>query len=214
MFAKRLLRADKPNLMKLTNIYSQLQHARQLGLSYRGAVVVLVLNFASIAFEGIGVAMLLPIFEFIEAGGDLSQLAARGRHWAFLIDASQRFGFSIDLSILLLVSFSAIVCRQLFTFWRTRYSARVLFQSIHRLRERTFGLFLMTRTAQQQESLLGEAVNDVAIELPKSIHAIYGTVDLLSRFILAAVYLFGLFLLSGLMALVSLSIVMALAGRL
>lgn len=193
--------------MSLIGLYRRVERARQLGLSYRAAAVILALNLASIVFEGIGVAMLLPIFEYIEAGGNLTQLAARGRHWAFLIDAGQSLGLTINLPVLLIVSFGAIVCRQLFTYWRIKYNSEVLFESIHRLREWTFSLFLRTRTAQQQESLLGEAVNDVAIELPKAIQALYGTVHFLSRLLLMVAYVFGLLFLSVWMTVISLAVI-------
>jgi ABC-type multidrug transport system fused ATPase/permease subunit len=197
--------------MVLTNAYRRVERARKLGLSYRAAAVILALNLASIVFEGVGIAMLLPIFEYIEAGGDLSRLAARGGHWAFLIGATQSLGFTINLPMLLITSFGAIVCRQVFTFWRVKYNSQVLFESIHRLREWTFSLFLRTQTAQQQESLLGEAVNDVAIELPKAIQALYGTVHFLSRLLLMVAYVFGLLFLSLWMTVISL-IVIVLTG--
>jgi ATP-binding cassette, subfamily B, bacterial MsbA len=197
--------------MILTNAYRRLQRARRLGLSYRAAAVILTLNLTAIVFEGIGVAMLLPIFEFIEAGGDLIRLAARGRHWAFLVEAGQTVGVPINLATLLITSFGAIVGRQLFTFWRVKYNSEVLFQSIHRLREWTFGLFLRTRTAQQQDTLLGEAVNDVAVELPKAIQALYGTVHFVSRLLLMLVYAVGLLFLSVWMTLISL-VVIAITG--
>lgn len=190
-----------------TNLFNRLQRTRRLGLSFRAAAVILALNLASIVFEGVGVAMLLPIFEYIEAGGDLSHLAARGRYWSALIEAGQWLGVPINLASLLIVSFSSIILRQLFTFWRVKYNSQVLFESIHGLREWTFDLFLRTRTAQQQETLLGEAVNDVAIELPKAIQALYGTVHFLSRALLMTVYIVGLFFLSGWMMLISLVVI-------
>ncbi|MBX9829342.1 MAG: ABC transporter ATP-binding protein/permease [Xanthobacteraceae bacterium] len=193
--------------MYLTNLYRRMQRARRLGLSFRAASIILALNLGSIVFEGVGVAMLLPIFEYIEAGGDLSRLAARGRYWSWLIEAGQGLGVTINLASLLIVSFGAIILRQVFTFLRVRYNSQVLFKSIHGLREWTFDLFLRTQTAQQQETLLGEAVNDVAIELPKAIQALYGTIHFLSRALLMAVYVVGLFFLSGWMTLTSLIVI-------
>jgi ABC-type multidrug transport system fused ATPase/permease subunit len=187
------------------------QRARRLGLSYRNAAVILALNLAAILFEGVGVAMLLPIFQYIEAGGDLSRLEGSGRYWHTLISFSQWVGVPINLALLLSASLGAIVCRNVFTFLRVRFNSQVLFEAIHRLREWAFDLFLRTRTAQQQESLLGEAVNDVAIELPKAIQALYGSVHFLSRLLLLIVYALGLLFLSAWMTVISL-VVIALTG--
>ena len=192
-------------------LYHRIQRARRLGLSFRAAAIILALNLGSIVFEGVGVAMLLPIFEYIEAGGDLSHLAARGRYWSGLIEAGQSLGVPINLASLLIVSFGSIILRQVFSFWRLKYNSQVLFESIHGLREWAFGLFLRTRTAQQQETLLGEAVNDVAIELPKAIQALYGTIHFVSRALLMIVYIVGLLFLSGWMTMISL-IVIGLTG--
>ena len=86
----------------------------------------------------------------------------------------------------------------------TPMQSGMLFESIHGLREWAFGLFLRTQTAQQQETLLGEAVNDVAIELPKAIQALYGTIHFISRALLMVVYIVGLLFLSGWMTMISL----------
>src|SRR5262249_1540408 len=135
-------------------------------------------------------------------------------HWRLVIDAAEWAGIQVSLAPLLCVSFAAIVCRQLFTFWRAKLNSTIVFWSIHRLREFAFNLFLKAQTGLQQEASLGEAVNDVAVELPKAIKALYGTVDFVSKLLLLSVYVFGLLFLSVWMTIVSLSVTILAVGML
>jgi subfamily B ATP-binding cassette protein MsbA len=188
---------------------AHLRRARALGLSYRAAAIIMALNLAAIAFEGFGIGMLLPIFEYIEANGDLAKLSAGGRHWSYLLGFADWLGVSIGLALLLGASLGAIVLRQFFTFLRLRYNSRVLFRAMHELRVRAFADSMRTRTAAQQETALGEAVNDVAVELPKAVNALYGTIHFASRLLLIAVYLGGLFLIAAWMTVISLGVLAA-----
>ena len=54
--------------------------------------------------------------------------------------------------------------------------------------------------------MVGEAVIDVSVELPKAIAALYGTVDFVSQLLLIAAYLVGLFLLAPWMTAVSIGL--------
>lgn len=195
----------------MTSFIELLKRGRGLGFSYRAAATLLALNLAAVLFEGIGIAMLLPIFEYLDKAGDIDKLAHSGRHWAVLIDLSQKLSIPLDLPVLLIASFTAIVMRQVFTYWKALYHSRVLFGAIHQLRARAFSLSLRASTATQQDSSIGQAVNDVAVELPKAINALYGTVNFVSRLVLLAVYLGGLVLLAPWMTVLSLGVLAALA---
>lgn len=184
----------------------RLRAMRALGLSYRAAAVLLALTLGSVLFEGAGIAMLLPVFEFIQAGGDVGRLVSGARYWAVLVEAFRTVSLPINLATLLTVSFAAIVARQIFNYARLIYNARVLFDAIHDLRNWSFRLVLRTRTSEQEESQLGAAVNDVAVELPKAINALYGTVNLVGRILLIVVYLGGLLFLAPWMTVVSLGV--------
>lgn len=189
----------------------RLRAMRALGMSYRAAAVLLALTLGSVLFEGVGIAMLLPVFEFMQAGGNVAELAAGARHWAFLVDAFNAISVPVNLATLLAVSFGAIIARQIFNYLRLSYNAHVLYGAIHELRTRSFRLVLRTRTSEQEESELGAAVNDVAVELPKAINALYGTVALVGRILLILVYLGGLLFLAPWMTVVSVA-VMGLTG--
>ena len=95
----------------MINIREYLRAATDLGLSLRVAAILLGLHLAAVLFEGIGVAMLLPIFQFIQEGGDLASLAERGRHWQLLVAVHKRVGIDINLITLLTTAFVFILAR-------------------------------------------------------------------------------------------------------
>ncbi|MGE0734871.1 MAG: ABC transporter ATP-binding protein [Alphaproteobacteria bacterium] len=193
-------------------LLERLRRARAIGLSYKATVVILALSSAAVLFEGIGIAMLLPIVEYIQAGGDMAKLSAGNRYWSVLIDVAAFLSLPLNLPFLLGSSFLAIVLRQAFSYLRLRYNSIVLYTSIHELRARVFSLSLRARTSEQQDELLGQAVNDVAVELPKAIQALYGTVHFISRVLLVLMYLAIMFFLAPWMTLVSLGILALTAG--
>jgi ABC-type multidrug transport system fused ATPase/permease subunit len=185
------------------------KRARRLGISYRASLIILTLNVGAIIFEGIGLSMLLPIFEFIQKSGNVQELTASGRHWAFLTAAFEKLSIPLTLPTLLAVSFIAIAIRQAFIYVRVLYNSKVLFQSIHQLRQRAFSLTLSANTALQQDTVLGESVNDISVELPKAMNALYGTVHFISRVLLILAYLGGLLLLQPWMTAISLGVLLA-----
>jgi len=189
-------------------LHSAVSRTRALGLSYRGTFIILALNICAILFEGFGLAMLLPIFEYIEKSGNLELLAQAGKHWSLLIDVSNYLSVPITLPILLLLSFSAILLRQMFVYLRVSYNSKLLFESIHQLRKTSFELSLNAHTDLQQDAILGKAVNDVAIEFPRAMNALYGTVHFASRILLILFYLGGMMLLAPWMTVTSVGVLL------
>ena len=183
-----------------------LRRARSLGVSFKAALIMLILSFISILFEGVGIVMLLPIFDYVQHNGDVDKLLQQNGYWAYIVDTLNWLDIPVALPSLLAISFAAILARQIFTFLRIRYRAQVLFSAIHHIRERVFHLSLRAQTSRQEGTLVGEAVIDVSVELPKAIAALYGTVDFVSQLLLIAAYLVGLFLLAPWMTAVSIGL--------
>jgi ABC-type multidrug transport system fused ATPase/permease subunit len=177
----------------------------------RGSAILLLLSLGGVVFEGIGLGMFLPIFQFMELGGDPARLAASGRHWQIILGLADFIALRPSLAFLVAISFTALVVRQAFNFLRTRYKAVLLYRAIDQMRQRLFRATLETRLGAAQDDLLGKIVNDVAVELPKAMNALYGVIALISRILLIVMYLVGLFFLSPVMALASLAVV-AIAG--
>ena len=73
--------AREARMMGVAGLRRWLTDARDLGLSARVAGALLGLQFLAILSEGAGVAMLVPIFQFMQEGGDLATFTARDELW-------------------------------------------------------------------------------------------------------------------------------------
>ncbi|MDA0704549.1 MAG: hypothetical protein O3A96_15140, partial [Proteobacteria bacterium] len=100
-----------------------LDYARSFGFPPRVAGTVIGLSLVSTVFEGIGLSMLLPVFQFIQAGGDLAKLTADQGIWPYIVTAYGRLGLQVDLAVLLGTSFACILIRQIFVYARLLYIA-------------------------------------------------------------------------------------------
>ena len=64
-----------------------LADARRFQLAPRVVAGLLTLQLLGTAVELCGIFTLVPIFQFIQAGGDLASLVDRHREWRLLVDA-------------------------------------------------------------------------------------------------------------------------------
>ena len=59
--------------------------SRMIGFGGKTTSILLFLLLLAAAFEGLGIAMLMPIVQFIKAQGDVGALAAESVWWVRLI---------------------------------------------------------------------------------------------------------------------------------
>ena len=193
----------------INTIAQFVQRARSLGLRLRIAALLLMLSAVAILLEGFGVAMFLPILQFMQAGGDVDQLT--GAHWRFIKAALSSIGLAPSLGILLIMSFLAFLGRQIFTYTASRYKAWVQQETAHALRSRIFHGYTRANASHHDRSMLGGLINDVNVELPRGVNALYATVRLASVFMLIGLYLVGLLTLSTWMTLISVGVLVVTA---
>jgi subfamily B ATP-binding cassette protein MsbA len=182
--------------MQRFSVAAYLAAARRLNLSIGMVVTLLAIELAVVVFEFGGVAMLVPVFEFMQQGGSLEKLGAQSRYWHFIIDAHRVAGFEVSLASLLGVSFLLILLRQAATYIRVVYRVTVRQALAHDLRRTAFGSFLRANFSYQRDTRQGEFINDVTIELPKAVNAVFDTILVLGHFLLIAAYSCALFYLS------------------
>jgi hypothetical protein len=76
--------------------------ARHLfGLSTSRVLAFVALTLLAALFEGFGMAMLLPVLEFVEKDQDAAQLAGASDNWRKLIDIYAALGIQVNLFTLL-----------------------------------------------------------------------------------------------------------------
>src|SRR5215203_5768652 len=91
------------------NLFATVRH---LGLPRRTFVFLFLLNLLGALLDLIGVVLLLPILEIIQAGGGSAIDKLQGQHWTILRNVSVYLGIPISLGSLLLLSFAFVLARQ------------------------------------------------------------------------------------------------------
>ena len=181
-------------------------YARSFGFPPRVAVTVISLSLVGTVFEGIGLSMLLPVFQFIQAGGDLAKLTADQGIWPYIVAAYDRLGLQVDLAVLLATSFACILIRQVFVYARLLYLAHAKQNFGFRVRNLGFNLYLSASASYQEHTARGEIVNDLTTELQSAIGCLFGTLMLVSYGVLGLVYIAIMFSLSTQMTVATLAV--------
>ncbi len=115
-------------------IKSHIQSSSRAGISKKNFFVLMLLSFLSILMESSGVAIFLPIFQFIRLKGEVDDLVIESSIWPYIIDFFSLFGMEVALSTLLLAAFSFFILRQVFIFFRITYQASLTQKLTYKLR--------------------------------------------------------------------------------
>ena len=182
--------------------------AGRLGFEGRVAAAILGLHLVGTVFESIGLAMLLPVFQFIQSDGDLVALTGESQVWRMLVGLYGLVGVPLNLVTLLATSFLAILSRQGFVYFRLVYTARQQENLVRNIRALAFERFLHASTAYQELQPQGEVVNDLTTEMQRAVSALFSTVTLAGYGILLLVYVGVLFVLSAPMTMAALGVIL------
>ena len=102
------------------------RYSHRLGLKPSVTAAILGLQLVGTVLEGAGLAMLLPVFQYIQAGSDVVVLAEQSQFWRFLAQAYGILNLPINLGVLLATSLFCILSRQCFVFLRLMFMARLM----------------------------------------------------------------------------------------
>ncbi|WP_051444907.1 ABC transporter ATP-binding protein [Desulfocurvus vexinensis] len=130
--------------MNEKTVSSQQGHAqapprlRIFGLT--GPRVALFFGLSALAalLEGFGIAMFLPVLEFVEKGRDLEALAAQSWMWAWLVEAFRRMDMEVTLTALLVAAVGMMLLRTGAMYARQVYTAWLGQTVLHTARSRLF----------------------------------------------------------------------------
>jgi ABC-type multidrug transport system fused ATPase/permease subunit len=172
-----------------------------MGLSWRPIIFLFGLNLVGTIFEGMGIAMLLPIGELMISGNDVEPLVAEARHWQILQTVYGTIGLQISLPILLVTSLFLMIVRQLLLLTRAIYTARLQYTLISDVRNDGFERYFSATTEYQTKSPAGDIINDLTTELVQGIGAIFGALLICNYVITTLVYVVGMIWLSSQMTL-------------
>ncbi len=177
-------------------IVHTLRMARALGIPMRSLLVLLALQLGGIIFEGIGIGMMLPVFEFVKAEGNLEVLTGESALWRRLVAGYAAIGLPVTLSTLLATSLAAIALRQAFAYVRDVRSARFQHRQVRRLSIRGVDAYLHAQMAHVDGERLGEIVNDLTEQVVRTLSGVMALLGMASNAVLLAGYALFLAVLS------------------
>lgn len=183
-----------------------LQSGLRLGLSRKTVAALLGFYLLATVFEGIGLGILLPVFQYVQAAGDLAALSADSELWRRIIAAYAAVGLPVTLPVLLATSFLSIVVRQGFVYVRLVYTARARHSLTQNIRHIGFQRFLRTRLNYHEGESQGAIVNDLTTACDLSVTGLFAMLSLAGITIVFAVYAAVLFALSFGMTVIALSV--------
>jgi ABC-type multidrug transport system fused ATPase/permease subunit len=174
--------------------------AKLLGFTPGAAAGVLGFHLASTVFEGIGIGMVLPVFEYLQAGEKVDTLVAKSEMWRYLVEAYRMVGLPVTLAVLLLTSFVCIVVRQGFVYARLIFFARVRFLALARLQTSLFQGYLGVRLSYHERQQTGATLNDLTYQAERAIDYYFYALDFVGFGFLFLVYVALLVAVSAEMA--------------
>lgn len=179
------------------------KHLRTIGYKRRWLLAIVLLNMFAVLFEGIGIGIVLPILEFIRAGGEIGSKVGDSAIWRVLGGAAGVLNVPLNLVFLLSIAFLAICIRQVFFYLRDLYKAHIELQFVRRTRDEMFKRFVAARFDYHDRVRAGDFVNELSTELTNGVSAISSAAGFIGTLMLIAGYLVVEFLLAPTLTLVA-----------
>jgi len=149
---------------------------------------LILLNVSQVVFEGVSVAMLLPIFELFIGGGDPANLENPSLFWRALNEGFAYLDLDVSLQTMLVVTFCTIVARQLSKYAATVFRARLRNDYVRDVQVFIIRSVFGADIAYFDHISTGDLINDLVNESASAIGIIFVLIDSLHTFFLLAVY--------------------------
>lgn len=164
----------------------------------RGRIVLFSsLTISAAFFEGFGMAMFLPVMEYIEKGRNLEVLAQASPMWERLIGLFQWLGLEISLLWLLVAAIFLMLMRVLFIFARLVYTAWLSQEILHTTRCRLFGSFMAMGYGNFTQLSSGSLINTLTTETQRAGSSFNSLFTLLANTVVVVGFIGVLFWISA-----------------
>ena len=180
-----------------------LYRAHILGLSYRNIFTFILLSLVATTTEVFGIGIFLPIFQFIRFEGNIDSLVAESGLWQYVVGGFNYINIEPSLVILLLVSFSLFLGRQVVTYFKLVYVAAIKERILQKQQSIVFDSYIEADTSYHDSIPVGNLVNVIITEVSNGISGVMAPMGLITYFIMLLGYLFMLSLLSWEMTVLS-----------
>lgn len=178
-------------------------NARTFGLTPRRILLFLFLALSSGLLEGFGMAMFLPLLEYVESGGDVASLAYDSRLWRGLVMVFQVFELQVTLLGLILVLLFLIMSRVVVIYFRQTYTAWLSQEVVHCIRTNLFSRCLKASYKMVDTLKSGHMVNLVTTEAQRAKGHLQSLFELLANCVVVAGYFIVLLWISTPMTLLA-----------
>lgn len=177
-----------------------------LGIARSTALLVVALQIAGSLFEIVGLSALVPLFQFLNAAGDVEKLTQQFKWWAHLSSISRATGIPITVGSLLAFSGALLALRQGFTYIRTRVEYRTREHTHATLKTGLCSDFLLAKAEYQDLASSGTFMSDLVFNAQRSIQHFYSRLGLVTLLAICFVYVVGMLVVSPAMTLLLLAV--------
>lgn len=161
---------------------------RGLNISVKEFAVLLFLSIGTALSEGFGVALLLPVFQFIERGGVIPETSHTSWLWRLFLGTCAAAGLTTSLATLLAFCLIPIFFRQIF-FYLYYAALAVMHQRVTaQLRVTTFQNFVMSDFSFVEGEGQGHIASVLTLEAPRAADVGIQAFQMLSNLILLLPY--------------------------
>ena len=162
-FSEKIRELFSINSKKNDGILFIFRFLQDNGIKQRHFVLTISLNAIGIAFESLGIGLLLPIGEYIIALAQ-NNAANPGRIWSYLTDFTEMFGVTISIYHIVALFVVSLIGRQIITFFRVELSYYFMARYLRSLRQRMAELFLGMDIESHDATETGSFVNSITTE--------------------------------------------------
>tara|TARA_B100000676_G_scaffold289487_1_gene322073 strand:+ start:707 stop:2551 length:1845 start_codon:yes stop_codon:yes gene_type:complete len=182
----------------MSNIYRLYKKlAQEGGLTLAIAGTVLLLKALATVFEGVGVAMLVPVFEVAGTGGERADLAERPEIVGYIDRLFEAVGVEMTFESLLLATAVLVILRQITTYVHRVYFVAAQQRMTAILRERGVAASFAAHISYHDETPTGHIVNDLVTESQRAVGVVFAVFGILGNLIVTLIYIAGIAIASG-----------------
>ena len=190
------------------------QHYRKLiNLRWHSIILLLTMTLVSTFSEIIGLGLFYPIFQYINADGNVDLLLQSSNIWSYILSFIDFIGAEVSLAILLFFSFTGFLVRQIFMYIKAVYTVVINKDLEMKLCGKLFDSYLQADIEYYDLMPIGLLTNVLTHETVNATSAIMRPIDLMSHIIMLLGFFSVLLVVSVEMTLIAL-IVIAIASLL
>jgi len=194
----------RPGLIPLWGLF---RDGKALGVKRGSILLLLVLQLVATGIEVLGFLSLLPLLQYIQAGGVPQDPGDGQVIWDLLHEGLGWFGLAVSLPALLVIMVAIAGLREVFNLARLNYEASVRETAVADVRHRQMRGFLRADLDYQDRDAIGDLVNDMGFNANRSVMHLFSRIGMAGIAVIFGCYIVGMVNLSAWMTVVVLAAV-------